>query len=654
MTYTATILVASNDHEATTRAVREAYTSLGAIELDSAAPRTNTTRTVVVSHARDGFIAVTDDTWFTADLAVAERVATALSTGVAVIAVRGGGSYGKSAARTFGAWKGKLPASGKPNKLYKALDGILAHDALLVDAWEQLDAPGTKLAFDLSRAQLSPGPFANETPAELADVEREAMRSIASDVMSTARNNGLEAGLRQTRALRSLFGWQVAYDDVCNTLYCRVCPTEIDMATLAWVTAQRALAGLRSGDTQWEVEDTPAFWRAMRWATAVAAGAVVGERAEFDALMSRVDDADRAEIAKMLWDRYEEPLCELCSKERFDAVVAAFRPTKSKPVRRGSGITTTSDEDAPGLARFGAPRTVTAHEFEFGGADDDGPSAIAFVGQRLCVAHEAEVLCFERSTARSKPLALAIGGRDGVTAIAEGPDGLVLAHADKKLVAIDPEAPSKHLALGSTSEETITFILPSPDGSKVAINGKVLEFKKPRALFTLAYGAHAWLDSTRMLRVEKRGAKLDLSSLSAEGETNLGWFRVDDSRFGVVLLVLGERVYVGTNTGVFCVCWTQQRDGNAPLVAHCMWRGAAINSLAFDDTSRTLVAATDSGLVEIDATGASRTLFARPSTAVCVRGDRVGVLCEGRVSRGDEGAKVRAFELTVSSGTRRN
>ncbi len=649
MTYTATIVVASDDHEATTQAVREAYTSLGARELDLSATRTNATRIVGVSRARDGFITVTDDTWFTADLAVAERVATALSTGVAVIGVRGWGSHGKSAARTFGPWRAKLPSSGKPTKLYAALDPIVAHGAVLADAWEQLDAPKTKLAFDLSLAQLSPGPFANETPVELAAVEREAMSSIANDVMTCARNSGLDAGLRQTRALRSLFGWQTTYDDVCNTLYCRVCPTEIDMATIAWVTARRALEGLRSGDTRWEVEDTPAFWRAMRWATAVAAAAVVAEQAEFDELLSRVDDGDRGEIAKMLWDRYDEPLCELCSRERFDAVLAAFRPTRSKPARREAGVATASDEDAPGLARFGAPRTVSAQELEFDAADDDGPSAIAFVGERLCVAHESQVYCFARSAAGTEPVTLAIGGRYGVIAIDEGPDGLVLAHDAKKLIGIDPDAPSKRLALGSTNDESISFILRSPDGSKVAIDGKVLEFKRPRALYTLAYGAYAWLDSTRLLRVNKQGAKVHLASLSAEGETRIGWFRSDDSRFGVVLLVLGEHVYVGTNTGVFRVRWTQPCDGDALLVAHRVWMGAAVHSLAFDDASRTLLAATDDGVVEIDATGAARTLFARPTIAVSARGGRVGALCEGRVSRGDEGAKVRAFELTVSN-----
>jgi hypothetical protein len=510
MTYTATIVVASDDHEATTQAVREAYTSLGARELDLSATRTNATRIVGVSRARDGFITVTDDTWFTADLAVAERVATSLATGVAVIGVRGGGSYGKSAARTFGRWRAKLPSSGKPTKLYVALDPIVAHDAVLADAWEQLDAPRTKLAFDLSRAQLSPGPFAHETPVELAAVEREAMRSIARDVMSCARNSGLDAGLRQTRALRSSFGWQTTYDDVCNTLYCRVCPTEIDMATIAWVTARRALEGLRSGDTRWEVEDTPAFWRAMRWATAVAAAAVVGEQAEFDELLSRVDDGDRGEIAKMLWDRYDETLCELCSRERFDAVLAAFCPTKSKPARREAGVATASDEDAPGLARFGAPRTVSAHEFEFDGADDDGPSAIAFVAERLCVARETLVYCFERSAARAEPVTPAIGGRESLIAIDEGPDGLVLAHDVKKLIGIDPDAPSKRIALGSTSDESITFILRSPDGSKVAIDGKVLEFKRPRAL-------HARLRGLRLAGFDEALASEQAGSEGASG-----------------------------------------------------------------------------------------------------------------------------------------
>ncbi|MCX5746506.1 MAG: hypothetical protein NT062_28855, partial [Proteobacteria bacterium] len=416
---------AGKNAKAVAAAVEAAYLSIGATRGGD--------HRVRVGEVSSGWCVVTDSTMYTVDLRVAAQVADALGTRVVAVGARGSGSSGTAAAKTFGAWKTKVPSSGKPKAVLDAIERVVRRDPV-PRAWEHLDRPGIELTFDLSKAHRTPGPFKDNTTATLAEVERAAQAGVSDSIM----NERDPAKVRvMFGGLRTRWGWQSMFDRYFNDLFSSPDQLTPERASILLALAREALADLRSATKTWEAGG-PADWRRWRWSTALAAALVARDDRARDELRARIDAPDRAEVADTLWSRFGAVVAEFAEAASYAKVVGEL-PDPGSAGRPGTPMKAAAATTSEGLTKFGKAMRTTERTLVTADMELDVCS-LGYLGETLAIGTLESIELFT-SGKRGRSIELA---SSGVFCIAEGPNGALLTHEDKKVVRIDLKKPKVH------------------------------------------------------------------------------------------------------------------------------------------------------------------------------------------------------------------
>jgi len=313
--HVAAILVQARTIDSVVRAVRAAYASIGAEEVSAKAA--STAHRVVIGKPKSGWSTITDSTYFTVDMGVAAAIATELGHAARVLAVglRGSGSYGKAASKTFGKWPSKPPTSGKPSALRKVIDKL--GKELLPMPWELDKRDGVTLAFDTSSATLTPGPFKSNTPRERVAAEQASQQDAVWWIDNYALNHKYGDVEPVFAGLRTPWGWQTALDSMMHLLFTHSLKLERGSAKIYLQLAEHALDGVTTANfaEKWLITVIDG-WHTIRHAVALQCALVAGDETAWNRYVSTVMPAHRETVGVLVWRRTPDAIAKLPTKIR--------------------------------------------------------------------------------------------------------------------------------------------------------------------------------------------------------------------------------------------------------------------------------------------------------------------------------------------------